>query len=474
LSLVATLALAIPASAQSTYQVTTSPPVGFARKEAQTRTQNWLADLIRIDTQNPPGNELRVAEYLEAALSTAPSVETRILEISPERANFVARLHASHPTKKPVLVMAHMDVVGADATHWKTPPFEPTVQDGYLYGRGAIDDKGMLSAALCALFFLAKQRDSLDRDIILLATAGEESGGDGIEWMVEHEFNLIANAEFALNEGGRIRVENGRIPLVNIQTTEKIPYNVTARATGPSGHASIPLPNNSLAVLARAVARLHEWHPPVRMIESTRSYFSGLAQVEADSSMKQGMEILASSQDPAAIEEAADVVSREPRYNAILRTGISVTLLNGGIRTNVIPSEGTANFNVRLLPGEDIQEIVSEMNRVAGESQVVLSINGALRPSPPPSPTTTPLYAALKDAARSMAPGSVVTAFMSTGGTDGAVLRRKGIPTYGILPVPLTVEDELRMHGDNERVPIAGLGWAAEYQYRVLFAVASR
>jgi acetylornithine deacetylase/succinyl-diaminopimelate desuccinylase-like protein len=462
-----------PVAAQSSYQLTAPTPRGFDRVQAQSDTQAYLVKLIGIDTQNPPGNEALVAKYLDSVLSGIPGIETRVIEFAQGRANFVARLHAAHATKKPVLIMAHMDVVAVDSTRWETPPFEAAVRDGYLYGRGAIDDKGMLAAAITALMYLAKEGDALNRDIILLATAGEEGGGDGIRQIVEQQFDLIAGTEFALNEGGRVRAENGVIRLINIQTTEKIPYNVLAAASGPSGHASIPLPNNALVALARAVARVHEWKASVGLNEATRSYFSGLARLEPDAAMRRAMETLAFSQDSVAIDRAAEVVSQEPRYNAILRTGVSLTLLNGGIRSNVIPSQGTANLNVRVLPGEDIRETVTEMNRVAGERQVVFTLVGEPRSSPPISPVTTAMYAAFADVAGVMAPGAVLTPMMSTGGTDGAALRAKGIPVYGILPLPMLVEDELRMHGDNERVPVPALGWAAEYLYRVLFRVAS-
>jgi acetylornithine deacetylase/succinyl-diaminopimelate desuccinylase-like protein len=462
------------ARGQSAYRLTVSAPPGFDRTHAQDDTEKYLVQLIALDTQNPPGNELRVAKHLESILSNTTAIETRILEISPGRANFVARLRAPHPGKRAVLIMAHADVVGVDTTKWQTPPFQATLRDGYVYGRGVIDDKGMLAASMTALLCLAKERNSLGRDIILLATAGEEGGGEGIQWMVTHEFNLIGDVEFALNEGGRIRAENGTIPYVNIQTTEKIPYNVLATAMGPSGHASIPLPDNALGALARSVAKVHEWKAPVRLNETTRSYFSGLARVEHDPTMKQAMQDVGSSQDAAVLQQATEILSHEPRYNAMLRTGASLTLLNGGIRSNVIPSQGTANFNVRILPGENIREIVAEMNRVAGESQVIFALSGEPRGSPPISPTATALYRALAEAAREMAPEVIVTPFMSTGATDGAVLRAKGIPTYGIVPLPLAIEDELRMHGDNERVPVAALGWGAEYLYRVLLIVASR
>jgi acetylornithine deacetylase/succinyl-diaminopimelate desuccinylase-like protein len=462
------------AISQSPYELTAPAPNRFDRVRAQSDTEAYLLKLIGLDTQNPPGNETLVAKYLDSILLGIPGIETHIIQFAPGRANFIARLHATHPTKQPVLVMAHMDVVGVDLKKWETPPFEATVRNGYVYGRGAIDDKGMLAAAMTAVLSLAKQRDGLDRDIILLATAGEEGGGDGIRQIVGQQFNQIEGAEFALNEGGRVRAESGVIRLVNIQTTEKIPYNVLATASGPSGHASIPLPNNALAALARAIAKIHEWKPPVRLNETTRCYFSGLARLESDPAMKRAMETLASSQDSVTIGRAADRVSQEPRYNAMLRTGVSLTLLNGGIRSNVIPSQGTANLNVRVLPGEDIQEAVAEINRVAGERQVVFSLVGEPRSSPPVSPTTSGLYKALAEAARVMTPEAVITPIMSTGGTDGAVLREKGIPTYGILPLPLAVEDEFRMHGDNERVPVAALGWGAEYLYRVLLRVAGR
>jgi len=340
-------------NAQSGYHVTAPAPRGFDRSKAQSDTEGYLVELVGIDTQNPPGHELTAAQYLESVLSGVPGVETHILEMTPGRANFIARLHATRPSKKPVLFMAHSDVVGVDLVRWETSPFVAKARNGYLYGRGAIDDKGMLAAGLTAFLCLARQKESLDRDIILLATAGEESGSEGIQWIVDHEFERIRNAEFALNEGGRIRGEKGRIPFVNIQTTEKIPYNILVTADGPSGHASIPLPKNALAALARAVAKVHEWKPPIRLNETTRSYFSGLAQIERDPSTKQAMETLGSSHDPAVMNRAAEFVSQEPRYSAMLRTGVAVTLMNGGIRSNTIkePRISTCAYFLARISG---------------------------------------------------------------------------------------------------------------------------
>jgi len=468
----ALLAPLAPLAAQDAWTVQAPAPAGLDRAEAQATTLRHLQNLIAINTENPPGNEIRTAMYFDSVLSRVPGVETRILRVPEDtmRANFVARLRAANPSQRPVLVMGHMDVVGADTTKWETDAFTPTIRDGYLYGRGAIDDKGMLAATLTALVQLAAQRDRLDRDIIFFGTAGEEGGPSvGVDWVIEHHRDLIGEAEFALNEGGRIRVADGQVRTVNIQTTEKVYYDVVATARGTGGHGSVPLPDNALAALARAVNRVHEWRAPVRLIETTRLYFQRLAAIEADAEMKRAMEQLsAPGASQQQIDAAAAVLSRDPLHNAVLRTGTSLTLLNGGFRSNVIPSEGRATFNVRIVPGEDIREVVRMMNEVGGEEQVEFTLDGEPAEAPPPSPVATELFQAMEAAARTMAPSATVLPFMSTGATDGAALRAIGIPTYGILPLPLPMEDELRMHGDNERTPVPAIGWATEYVYRVL------
>ncbi|WP_306522437.1 M20/M25/M40 family metallo-hydrolase [Gemmatimonas sp.] len=468
-------------AAQSTpWTVTTAAPAGFDRTLAQRASLAHLTALIGLNTQNPPGNELLTAQYFDKVFSAIPGVERHVLPVANGRANFVARLRATNPTKRPVLIMGHMDVVGVDSAKWKTPPFTATtVQEGnveYLYGRGAIDDKGMLATATAAMQQLALRRDQLDRDVIFMATAAEEGGPEvGIDEMVTTHFALIKDAEFALNEGGRVRVGDGVVRSVNIQTTEKVSYTVKASATGPSGHASVPLPDNVLAALARAVSRVHAWKAPVLLNETTRLYFARLARIEQDPVMKLAMQrVSAPGASKAQIDAAAAVLSREPLHNAVLRTGQSLTLMSGGIRSNVIPSEGSATFNVRVLPNDDVRVIVQQFNRVGAEARVVFTLEGEPRTSPPVSPVSTALYRAMEQAATAMVPTTTVIPFMSTGATDGAALRARGIPTYGILPMPLPMEDELRMHGDNERVPVAALGWAAEFLYRTLERVTAR
>jgi acetylornithine deacetylase/succinyl-diaminopimelate desuccinylase-like protein len=457
----------------STYEVAAAAPDGYDRARGQRDVVTHLKSAISRDTQNPPGNELLLATYYDSVLRPLPGVETMVLPATEGRANFVARLRAGKPSGKSVLVMGHMDVVGADSGKWSSPPFTATEKDGYLAGRGAIDDKGMLSAALAAFVQLAAMRDQLTRDIVFMATAAEEGGPEvGIEEMVTKHFDLIKDAEFALNEGGRIRVKDGMVFTVTVQTTEKMPYNVTATAKGPSGHGSVPLTENALAALARAVSRVHDWRAPVRLNATTRIYFERLATIEEDGAMKRAMQqVSAEGASQSQIDAAATVLSRDPLHNAVLRAGQSLTMIDGGIRTNVIPSEGTANFNLRTLPDDDVAALIKAMNDAAGEPQVTLALAGEVRKSPPPSPVTTALYQSMETSAKAMAPGATVLPFMSTGATDGARLRDKGIPTYGILPMPLPMGDELRMHGDDERVPIPALGWATEYIYRVLLGV---
>jgi acetylornithine deacetylase/succinyl-diaminopimelate desuccinylase-like protein len=447
----------------------------FDRPSAERETLALLKELVALDTQNPPGNEILVARHLDGFLRGVPGIETRVLDPGDGRANFIARLRATKPTKRAVLVMGHMDVVGADLAKWTSPPFQPAERDGYLYGRGTIDDKGALAATAVAMRLLAPRRDSLDRDIIVLGTAAEESGGDqGIGTVLEKHFDLIKDAEFALNEGGRVRARQGNVFSINIQVTEKISYAVVATARGTSGHGSVPLPDNPIAALSRALGRVHDAKPPARVSDVTRAYFGGLAKVELDPAMRSAMQSISTARSQADIDKASAVLSRDAVHNAVLRDAVSLTMVNGGIRANIIPSEATATLNARILPDSDIRAYVANLNRIGAEKQVTFQVQREPQKAPPVSPTKTPLFLAMESVGRAMAPDAAVVPMLSTGATDGAALRAAGIPTYGILPLPLELEDELRMHADNERVPVSALGWGTEYLYRVLSAVAMR
>jgi acetylornithine deacetylase/succinyl-diaminopimelate desuccinylase-like protein len=454
------------------WHVEAPPPAGYDRRHAAEETMRHLKALVARDTQNPPGNERITADYFESVLSNVPGITTHVLDAGDGRANFIARLSAVNPTGRPVLVMGHMDTVGADLSKWDSPPYEPTLRDGYLYGRGVIDDKGMLAAATTALVAMADRRSELTRDIVFLATAAEEGGPEvGIVKVLEEHRELLGDPEFALNEGGRVRIVDGAIQTVNVQTTEKIYYEVIATAKGRSGHGSVPLPDNALAALSRAMSRIHEWRRKVMLNDTTRGYFEGLLKIETDRETKRDMTDLLSTNRMRSKAAAERLSERNPAWNAVLRTAGAITIMEGGIRGNVIPSEGRAVINVRLVPGDDIMDVIEEMADEADEEAVTFELDGEVRVGPPVSPTDTALYAAMESAALEMSPGAVVLPYMSTGGTDGRSLRAIGIPTYGINPFPMASMDELRMHGDNERAPVPAIGWGTEYIYRVLARV---
>ncbi|HJR63929.1 MAG TPA: M20/M25/M40 family metallo-hydrolase [Gemmatimonadaceae bacterium] len=431
-----------------------------------------LQQLIRIDTVNPPGNEMAVARYLESVLVPA-GVETRVLEPAPGRAAVYARLRGSGE-RAPVLLLAHMDVVGVEADHWSVDPFGGVVKDGYVYGRGAIDDKGMLAANLVVLLLLKRQiadaGQPLARDVLLLATSDEEAGGTwGIGWVIAHHPELV-RAEFALNEGGRVRVVGGRPLYVAVQTAEKVPYNVKVSATGPAGHSSVPRRGNAIARLARALAAIDAHREPVGMSATTRAFFAALGGVWPWEKQARAMIDVASS-DPTRVQDGARALEATPVFDAVLRNGISPTILAGGVRANVIPAEATANLNVRLLPGESIDALLGRLRAVVDDPSVTFQVADR-QPDPPASPIDSAMFAAIRDSARVLDPRLAVAPYLSTGATDSARLRHCGVAAYGILPFPLDEEDESRMHGHDERVPIAALEFGTRLIYGAVHRVA--
>ncbi|HJU69892.1 MAG TPA: M20/M25/M40 family metallo-hydrolase [Gemmatimonadaceae bacterium] len=435
-------------------------------------TVRHLRRLIQLNTVNPPGNEITVARYLDSTLRSA-GIETHLFEPSPGRAAFVARLKGNG-SKRPVLLMAHMDVVGVEPEQWTVDPFAGVEKGGYVYGRGAIDDKGMLAANLVTMLLLKRNvidaGGALQRDVLLVANSDEEAGGEwGMGWLIANKPELI-RAEFALNEGGRTRVVNGRPLYVAVQNTEKVAHNVRVIAKGPGGHASVPLAGNAISRLARAMAKIAAHEEPVRINPTTRVFFSELSAVWPNATERRAMADVA-SRDARRVARGARVLSAIPIYNAVLRNGISATLIDGGIRTNVIPTEATANLNVRTLPGQSIDSVVARLRRVVGDRQVSFEVNRDTIDAPASS-FRSPMFSAIADAVRSVDSTIAVVPYMSTGATDSARLRAWGVQTYGLLPFPLAQEDEERMHGNDERVPVESLLFGTKVIYIATLNVA--
>jgi acetylornithine deacetylase/succinyl-diaminopimelate desuccinylase-like protein len=435
-------------------------------------TIDHLQRMIRINTVNPPGNEMEVARYLEATFSAA-GIETHLFEPAPGRAALVARL-AGNGSKRPVIIMAHMDVVGVEPDHWTVDPFAAEIRDGYVYGRGAIDDKGMLAANLETMLLLKRHvidaGGMLSRDVIFVANSDEEAGGDfGMGWLVDNHPELL-DAEFALNEGGRTRIVDGKPLYVAVQNSEKVAHVVTVTAHGPGGHASVPLEGNAIVRLGRALAAIGRHQEPLRLTPTTREFFGQLARVWPNAAEGQAMADVVSP-DADHVRRGAEVLTRIPVFNAVLRTGISATIVQGGIRSNVIPTEAAAQFNVRTLPGDSIDGVVSRLLAAVDDPAVTIEVTDQGEESPG-SDFTSGLFTAIAASVKALNPAMVTVPYMSTGATDSARLRRLGIQAFGTLPFPMDQDDEDRMHGNDERIPVASLDFGTRLIHGAILRLA--
>ncbi len=440
------------------------PQLDFAKLSEE--AAGWLAGLIRIDTSNPPGNELAAAKYL-AAILEKEGIPAEVLESAPGRGVLIARLRASAvpDPARALLLLAHLDVVGVQKEKWSVDPFGGVIKDGYLYGRGAIDDKGMVVANLAVLVALKRGGVRLDRDVIFLAEGDEEESGQyGMDFVINKHWDKIA-AGFAINEGGRVRLKDGRVQYVGVQASEKIPVNVTVFANGPSGHGSQPRKDNAIVHLAAAVAKLGAYVAPAKPNTIVRRYFEQLAKIE-DPETAKWMRAL---ETPERMEHAARVLSEaSPMWNSMLRNSIAPTVLRAGFRANVVPSEAHANLNIRLLPGESVEPLVEEFKKLVNDPQVRFRIEPSMRPPAPPSSIETELFRTIERVGASVFPGAIVLPFLSTGATDSAQLRLHRVEAYGLFPFPLVDEDDRRMHAEDERIPLDSFRKGIEFLYRVV------
>jgi acetylornithine deacetylase/succinyl-diaminopimelate desuccinylase-like protein len=438
---------------------------------ARGETLQHLQRMIRMNTSNPPGNEMPVGKYLDSVL-TAAGIETHLFEPAPGRAAFVARIKGTG-AKQPVILMGHMDVVGVEKAHWSVDPFAAEIKDGFLYGRGSIDDKGMLAANLETMLLLKRniidKGGSLSRDVIFIANSDEEAGGEfGMGWLIANHPELV-KAEFALNEGGRTRIVNGKPLYVAVQNTEKVPYGVIVTAHGPGGHAAIPLEGNAITRLGRALAAIGKHQEPVVMKPTTKVFFADLGAVWPDKKVGKAM-LDVSSGDPKRVAAGAKVLSTIPVFNAVIRNGISPTLLTAGIRSNVIPTDAMATLNVRNLPGESIDALVKRLKAAVNDSMVSITVADS-GVDTPASSFKTPMFTAIADAVIELDPSMVTVPYLSTGATDSARLRALGMQAYGILPFPMAQDDEDRMHGNDERIPLASLEFGTKLIYGAMVRV---
>jgi acetylornithine deacetylase/succinyl-diaminopimelate desuccinylase-like protein len=458
------LAAQAPSTAMPAVQSTRSPAgdTTALAKEAE----GWLADLIRIDTTNPPGNEQAAAKYIAAVL-TKEGITPEFLDLTPGRSALVARIRSAAlpDPAHALLLVAHMDVVGVDKSKWTVDPFGAVIKDGYMYGRGSIDDKGMLAANLAAFIALKRTNARVERDVIFLATADEEQGGEAsIRVLISKYWDKFA-AGFALNEGGRVILKNGKVEYVAVQASEKVPVDVAVIARGPSGHASVPTKDNAVVHLAAAVAKIGGYIAPVHYTTIVRRYFEQLAPLEDDELAKW----IRSLDTPDRGEHAQRVISdTNPLWNSMLRDTIAPTMLSAGVRPNVIPSEARATLNVRLLPGDTIDVLIAELTKLVNDPNVRFEVQPDAGLAAPPSSLESDFYAAITKAAAQEFGGAPVLPFLSAGATDSAQLRLHNVQAYGVSPFPLTDEDSRRTHADDERIPLASFDKGVDFLARIV------
>ncbi len=446
-----------------------APPPDWAKVEAET-LQHFQA-LVRLDTSNPPGNETRVIEYLKQVLEKE-GIPYQVFAGDASRANLVARIKGNGK-KRPILLMGHTDVVTIDPKKWVDHgPFSADVAGDYVYGRGTVDDKDNLVASLMLVLMLKRSQTPLDRDVIFLAESGEEGSPDvGAQFMIDRHFDAI-DAEYCLAEGGGVVRRAGKNLHANISTTEKEPRSVELIARGPAGHGSVPRQTNVVMHLSNAVGKIAAWTPPLRLNETTGSYFRKLATMSPPDAAKRYRDVL--SPDPKVSGPAARwMLENEPEHWSMLHTSLVPTILTAGYRYNVIPSEAKATFDVRLHPDEDQSTFLDQIRAVAGDPSVeVRWARDRYRPAGA-SRLGTDLFTALEAETKTHY-GVEVLPTMSTGASDKAQIRSKGVQCYGIGPA-LDTEDAAKgfgAHSDQERILASELHRFVRFQYDVVMDVA--
>jgi acetylornithine deacetylase/succinyl-diaminopimelate desuccinylase-like protein len=473
------LAASLPSAAQAVPQARPGIPASMPNaptagdmfvivKEAE----GWLAELIKINTSNPPGNEQAAAKYVVGVLEKE-GFTPELLEVAPGRSAVVARMRSSavaNPSKA-LLLVAHLDTVPVDKSRWTVDPFGAVIKDGYLYGRGAIDDKGMLAANLAVFISLKRSMARLNRDVIFLATDDEEAGGDaGIRMLIAKYWDKFA-AGYAINEGGNVFVKNGKVQYIGVQASEKVAVNIAVIARGTSGHASQPTKDNPVVHLAAAIEKIGNYSAPVHFTSIVRRYFEGLAPLEDDEIGKW----IRSMDTADRGEHAQRVVSdASPLWNAMLRDTIAPTVLTAGVANNVIPAEARANLNVRLLPGGTIDAVVNDLNKLVNDPQVRLEVQPNAGLSAPPSSLESDFYGVVTRVSSQEFGGAPALPFQSTWLTDSAQLRLHNVQAYGLVPFPLAQEDLKRMHGDDERILVGAFDKGVDVLMKIVadFAVA--
>ena len=409
-----------------------------------------LRQLVQIDTSNPPGNELAAARFLASVLER-DGIASEVVESAPGRANLLARLkgrQAGHA----MLLMHHLDVVPASADEWSVPPFAGTLKDGYVWGRGSIDDKGGAVVQLVTLLLLQRLGVPLAHDLVLLGVADEESGGGfGARWLTEHRPQSFQDVEYILNEGGGILELPGGKLLYSVELAQKAPLWLRVTARGPAGHGSSPSPNTASAVLVRALARVAEHAFPILVLPEVQAVFTARAAAMPPAQRARYSNLQASLEDA----EFRQQFLSNPQDAALVRTSLAITMLSGSAKENVISERASAVLDMRLLPGQDPKAVTAEVARLLAEPG--LELEPILSWQAQRSRQDTPMFTAIEQLAHERDPAAVVSANVIGSFTDCNAFRAIGKTCYGFMPIRIALSELERIHGKDERIAVDAL-----------------
>jgi acetylornithine deacetylase/succinyl-diaminopimelate desuccinylase-like protein len=441
-----------------------------ARAEGLTVDQQLAHDiykeLVEIDTTTATGDTKQAAEAMAARLKAAgfPDEDVYVFSPAARKGNLVARLRGTGK-RKPILLVAHLDVVPALRSDWSFDPFKLTEQDGYFYGRGSSDDKYMASSFVTNLIRYKREGYKPDRDIILALETDEEifdHDALGIQWLIRNHRDLI-DADFALNEGGGVFLKDGKAVRVNVQTSEKVPVTFQLEVRNPGGHSSVPRKDNAIYHLAEGLVRLSKFEFPLHLNDTTGAWFARTAQSLDEKTAADIRAVLADKPDEAALARLSAIAP----FNAQLRTTCVATMLQGGHAANALPQLAAAKVNCRIMPGEPAEEVKATLNKVLADDEItVTQIEREVASEP--SKLSEEIVGAIEKLSHEFWPGASVIPVMSTGATDGAFLRNAGIPTYGHSGMAMEQGDSARLHGRDERVPMKSFYEGNEYLYRLV------
>lgn len=428
-------------------------------------TVHHLQALIRFPTVNPPGNEIEAAEYLAGVLR-GEGIEPVVIESAPRRGNVVARLKGSGEAP-PLLLLSHLDVVPAEEEHWTHPPFSGAIVDGMVWGRGALDMKGIVAMQFMTFLLLHRQGVPLKRDVIFAATADEEQGGTyGIRYLVEHHPELI-RAEVALSEFGGFNINLGGKRFYLIQTAEKGIYQFVLRAHGAPGHGSMPHDQNAVVKLADAVARLGQARMPYRVTLTSEAFVLGLAHKIGGVPGLVMRALLNPVTGELFLKHGPLDESNRTFFHAMFHNTIAPTVLRAGEKINVIPSSAEAQIDARILPGENKDSFLARVRDIIGDE---FEIQEVLYEPALQQPMDTPLWQLMVNELQKHDPEAAVIPYMVTGSTDAKALALLSIPCYGFAPMQFPPEMEFRslIHGHDERIPISALTFGLPILYNVV------